>query len=303
MKHPYRCLLLTLPLLLLAFLASSQSINADCSNAQILCAKNPLVINELTGHGSLREASMESCFQNNFEETNSIWLKWRVAEAGSLSFTILPLNESDDIDFVLYRIKSFENCTIKEPIRCMAAGPSMGLENEPLSGCTGATGLRPSASSDSRPAGCTKDGDNFLRPIEMQANEHYALWINNYRSSGGVMVEWSGTGTFHSIPELCAPASGTAANQTLQSGNGIQFSEVFPNPATQTISINATSTDEQSGQLQLIGTDGQIASELPFALVAGTNTINLSIENLRAGVHFIKLRTKGETHLLRFIKH
>ncbi|MDO8336426.1 MAG: T9SS type A sorting domain-containing protein [Candidatus Saccharibacteria bacterium] len=266
----------------------------------MLCDKLPILINELTGPGDFSESSLGPCFRNEFQETNSIWLKWKVANAGSLAFTILPFNESDDIDFVLFRVKGLENCTFNESIRCMAAGPNLGDGSESFQGCTGATGLHHGIGGMDKSSGCSKHGLNFLRSIEMQSGEYYALFINNYRSSGGILIEWDGTGTFQSLPD-CSLSS-ASSSLVFNNDGGIQFSEPFPNPVTERVIITANSDEAHSGQLQIVGADGQLELTLPIALSVGANTLELPTESLRNGVHFIKIKINGKAHLLRFVK-
>ena len=303
MKQSYR---LQLPLFIFLQITCSvwgQSNYADCVSAQILCDKAPITLNELTGYGNFSENSLGTCFQNDFQETNSIWFKWKVANAGTLAFTILPLNEADDIDFVVYRIKGINNCPFKESVRCMAAGPILGTESEIYQGCTGATGLRAGAEGGNHPSGCPKDGKNFLMPIDMKVGEYYALFINNFRSTGGALIEWAGTGNFQPFQEQCVPQSSTLNSTALHSGGQLQFSEAFPNPATDRVSITALSDEEHNGQIQVIGSDGRLELSMPFTVSAGSNTIELPTETLRQGVHFVKLHADKETHLLRFVKH
>ena len=284
-------------------IVSGQSMYADCASARIVCDKNPIFITALYSPGSLPESSPGTCFQKDFVETNSIWLKWKTAEAGAIDFTILPLNETDDIDFVLYRLRDLDNCTLKETIRCMAAGPTLGNEAVDFQSCTGATGLRAGADGTHRSNGCPENDENFLSPVRLEAGEYYGLFINNFRSAGGIVVEWSGTATFQQISEKCSPPSGPSTSLTLDSGGQIQFSNAFPSPATNQVSITALSDKLYSGNLQVIGSDGQLEMTQSFTLSPGNNTLDLPTENLRLGVHFIKLRTNNETHVLRFVKH
>lgn len=303
MKQSFRVRISIYFLLQISWPIWGQPSFADCINAKMLCDKAPIVVNELSGFGSLSEPNLGACFRKDFTETNSIWLKWKVAEAGTLAFTILPINESDDIDFVLYRLKGADNCALKETVRCMAAGPNIGSESEFYLGCTGATGLRLGTNIGSQPSGCTKDGENFLSPIEMKEGEFYALFINNFRSAEGFLIEWSGSGSFQPTPEHCLPHSNISNFPVLHNDGHLVISEPFPNPTSDRVSIAAFSNEELQGELQIISSDGQLELTRAYSISVGNNSIELPVENLRTGVHFVKLRANGETHLLRFVKH
>jgi hypothetical protein len=302
MKQNFRISLILLSCIQVACSAWGQGDYADCDQAKLLCNKAPMVIPELGGFGNLQEFWSAPCFGKDFQETNSIWLRWKTAEAGTLSFTILPLNAEDDIDFALYWNKGLDHCNFFEPIRCMAAGPNLGGEGDLHQECTGATGLRAGSIGGSKSNGCTKYAENFLSPVDMKAGEYYTLFINNFRSSGGVLIEWGGTATFQAIPGQCTESSDLSQTTSLQNGDNIQFSEVFPNPTTDRINIRAFSSGVCDGQLQVLGTDGQLELSSPFALLAGNNLIEVSTEHLSAGAHFIRLQTNTESYLLRFIK-
>ena len=287
----------------LSCILSGQINYTDCVNAQVLCDKSPIFINSFSDYGNFQESFPGSCFRNDFVETNSVWLKWKVAESGSFDFTILPINADDDSDFVLYRLKGFDSCPLKEVVRCMAAGPILGNEDDYFQNCTGATGLRAGADRNSLSSGCPEDSENFLSPVEIKAGEYYAIFINNFHSTGGILIEWGGTGTFQQIPEKCSPLSGPSTSHTFHNSGHVEFSEAFPNPASNQVTITATSEHALSGQLQIIGPDGQLEFTKPFMLSPGGNVLDLPTANLRSGVHFIRLRTDDKIHVLRFVKH
>lgn len=171
---------------------------SDCPSASVLCDKSSFVVQSVTGAGSdITELNDAFCFSNgapgNFE-SNSTWFTWICATSGTLEFTLSPLNVSDDLDFVLYRLPNgVGNCQNKEIVRCMASGESFYP-----SPCMGPTGLRAGETDVSEDAGCSDAGDNaWLAPFNMVAGETYALCVNNFTTSGnGFNVEFGGTGTF-----------------------------------------------------------------------------------------------------------
>ncbi len=173
----------------------------DCSSAVVLCDKSAFAVDYVTGVGNNpNEIGNVSCSSAScpFTESSSTWYKWTCKDAGTLTFTITPLNPVDDIDFVLYELPNgIDNCSNKRDLRCMASGENVG---EPVNNwirCTGATGLRDGERDNGETCGCQSGDNNFVAPINMEAGKSYALVINNFSNSGaGFTIEFGGTGTF-----------------------------------------------------------------------------------------------------------
>lgn len=176
----------------------------DCPTASILCDKSPFVVKAVTGAGlNIKEADDALCFTNGLGgisnvEMNSTWYAWTCDKSGTLSFTLKPLKEDDDIDFVVYELPNgVENCTGKIVLRCMAAGDNPS--SYPNSPCMGPTGLSLTSTDISETAGCDPSGskDNFVKALDMVSGKSYAIMINNFTSTGtGFSMEFGGTGTF-----------------------------------------------------------------------------------------------------------
>ena len=171
---------------------------SDCPQASILCDKSSFVVQKVTGAGqNISELTDATCFSNGAPgnyETNSTWFVWTCSKSGTLEFALTPLNVSDDLDYVLYRLPNgLGNCQGKQVVRCNAAG-----DNNYPSPCMGPTGLRGGDSDISEDAGCTDSGDDaWLSPFGMVAGESYALVINNFTSTGnGFNLEFGGSGEF-----------------------------------------------------------------------------------------------------------
>lgn len=171
---------------------------SDCPQAAILCDKSSFVVQSVTGAGSnISELNDAACFANgapsNFE-SNSTWFVWTCSQSGTLEFTLTPLNITDDLDFVIYRLPNgIGNCQGKEVVRCMASGDF----NYP-SNCMGPTGLMAGDPDISEDAGCQQaDDDAWLAPLDMVAGQTYALAVNNFTSTGnGFSIEFGGSGQF-----------------------------------------------------------------------------------------------------------
>ncbi|MEM9990885.1 MAG: gliding motility-associated C-terminal domain-containing protein [Bacteroidota bacterium] len=173
--------------------------NSDCPTAVVLCDTEPFVVQAVTGAGlDTREMDDASCFSgpaaNIDTESNSTWFTWVCDESGTLEFSLSPLSEEDDLDFVVYELPNgLTDCSGKRILRCMASGDFVYPSR-----CMGTTGLRAGSTDDSENANCLgADDDNYLRPIRMRAGVAYALVVNNFTSSGnGFAIEFGGTGTF-----------------------------------------------------------------------------------------------------------
>jgi hypothetical protein len=183
-------------LLLLLANIHAQS-NADCGAAFDVCKKGLYQFATPRGIGKdVIEADMMSCFiggdNNGQAEENSTWIKFEIAETGSLAFTITPYVQSDDIDFVVFRLPANGDCNKKMVVRCMAAGDAP--YNAALSNCLGQTGLRDGELDSSENAGCGDQGDNaWLAPLKAVKGEKYVLLVSNVTAPHGWSINFTGT--------------------------------------------------------------------------------------------------------------
>ncbi len=108
----------------------TQDPSSDCGTAVVLCDKDPFTVDFVVGAGNNpNEIGNVSCnsFSCQIQEANSAWYKWTCEDPGTLTFTLTPLNSSDDLDFVLYELPNgVNNCSDRNDIRCMASGENVG---------------------------------------------------------------------------------------------------------------------------------------------------------------------------------
>lgn len=169
---------------------------SDCSSAVVLCDKSSFTVPSVTGAGrNRRELPSGICLQ---EESSSAWYKWTCDKPGTLTFTLTPVNPGDDLDFAVFQLPfGVDDCAVKTPYRCMASGEDVGASFSMWAKCSGATGLRNTASDIVEQPGCQEGNDNFLAALKMEAGVSYALLVNNYHNTGnGFSIEFGGTGTF-----------------------------------------------------------------------------------------------------------
>ena len=198
------------------------NISGDCPTAIPLCDKRPFNVPAVAGPGTdPSELDQAMCFSGVGSESNSTWYAFTAANNGTLEFRLTPNNPGDDLDFVVYRLPNgMGNCDGKIIERCMAAGDFTA--NSP---CMGPTGLNAASTGIEHGPGClVPDDNNFLRYLDVQAGNTYALVVNNFTSSGnGFQVEWGGT------VEFTGPTAAIGTDEPddlICLGDTIRFSDV-----------------------------------------------------------------------------
>lgn len=279
-----------------------QSDPADCSNAYILCNKDAVTITALPGAGSnTSETQANGCLNQAFLETNSVWFRWTVASGGMLEFIIMPLDEQDDIDFVLYQLTALPgNCNEKKAIRCMRSGRNLGEDDGQDALCTGATGLRAGEKKVSESTGCKADAGNFLAALPTIADESYILFVNNYRSANGFMLEFSGDCTFQKVSGSCFNSTSAALENF--GDKVISVSAVYPNPALDQAQISLRSSNAFTGALVLTDVNGRVLESRTISVLTGDNNFEIPVLGLHHGVYFVKIRIDDRVYLSRFYK-
>ena len=202
--------------------------SGDCEPGVILCDKSPFSVALVSGSGNQpNELFGLDCVDpgqcsGGVSEFASSWYKWTCEQSGTLSFSIDPLNPSDDIDFVIFELPNgINDCSNKIPLRCMFSGENVGAPLEEWQACTGSTGLALTDPDDTEACGCQPGDNNFAVAINMVAGRSYALVIMNFSESGnGFSIEWGGTGTF-----LGPTADYTTAPNELCVGEEISFTD------------------------------------------------------------------------------
>ncbi|MEL6639098.1 MAG: gliding motility-associated C-terminal domain-containing protein [Bacteroidota bacterium] len=176
--------------------------SGDCPTAVLLCDKSSFAVEFLIGGGDdPTEIQGASCLRDcggTTLESGSTWYKWTCKDPGSLSFTLVPSNPQDDLDFVVYELTNgIDNCSGRTELRCMASGENTGAPLDEWEPCTGATGLSLGDQDTGEVCGCQPGNNNFAQAIDMQAGRSYALVINNFSpSNNGFTISFGGTGTF-----------------------------------------------------------------------------------------------------------
>lgn len=290
-----RKMLLSSCFILLSYLSFSQSQNIDCENAIYICDKEKITIESLEGFGNVKDdLNGLTCNDGVFKEKNTIWFKWKVDKPGNLMFNIIPLKDGDDIDFVVFKVDDDSDaCQTMENVRCMASGQNLGREEQ--SKCVGMTGLRNLSTDISEDQGCHGEDDNFLAPLQTEKGETYLLFINNYSSTTGFELEFTGKSNFSN--EKCE------IKETIEGKeHSLSIGEVFPNPTQEFINITLESPKQTEASFTIIDIYGKRITSKKEELLEGKQQTKIDVKNLSAGTYFITISTGEESVQRKFIK-
>lgn len=211
---------------------------ADCGGAAYLCSNNPVSVGVLSGGGlNTDEPEASSCMEvPGADEGNSSWFTFTCGTPGALVFDITPVNQNDDIDFMVFQLSGTNPCGTRTVVRCNASA---------FINPTGAVGLNLTDTDVSEMPGVNPGNNSYCQFINMTAGTSYAILVNNFSTSGGFTLSFGtgpGTGTFlgpnpviNAVPTtICAGESVTfdALNSTNVSANGYSWN--FNNGGTPT---------------------------------------------------------------------
>jgi gliding motility-associated-like protein len=159
----------------------------DCNRATIICNNAPFVNQTFFGAGVDRDEADDSCLgEGNIgtSESQSTWYSWVAVSDCKFTFTLTPLNPSDDIDFAVYELPNgINDCSNKKVLRCNATAPP----------CAGPTGLNLTSTDLTENFNCNAGEDGFCKYIDMEAGKAYTICINNFTNTGiGFSMDWGG---------------------------------------------------------------------------------------------------------------
>lgn len=275
----------------------SQSKNQNCSEALGLCNRNPVSIQNIDNNIS-NQKLITNCYNKNFPTDHMKWFKWKIKNSGNLSFTILPLDGNDDIDFILYEANDINNCNNLKEIRCVASGRNLGENNE--NDCTGATGLNDKISESSIRNGC-QGNNKFAKSIAAEIGVTYFLAVNNFKSEKGFILTFTGNAEFDNSISECIDIN--TNNDIADLKNGYSVSNPYPNPTSNDVFIDINSPSASNCNVYLINAFGEIIDNQFVNLSSGSNQVKFNMNRYTSGVYFIKTRfSDGSLHLSKIIK-
>jgi len=193
----------------------NSAINADCTGAEFICSKKEKKITLPGLSGLVTDLEYDNtCNPNGYGEVNSHWINFEIAKEGKLVFTISPVDEWRDIDFVVYKVVDSSDCFTKIPVRCMWSGGG---------DCNGPTGLDINESDEYEYGGCSEDQNSFLAPLDCAVGDKYYLAIYAGEGLQTINLEWCGNALMSCDTVACGPLA-------VDENNVARKLSVFPNP-------------------------------------------------------------------------
>jgi hypothetical protein len=258
----------------------------DCNTAIELCGNSPFHINPDSGEGLPDVGISSTCVMQEF---TSMWIKWNVLEEGIITFNLIPDSVEQDIDFVVFQTENFEDCTNKNPIRCMASGANIGQPPEQWANCSGPTGLYIDETDTVEPPGCTPAQNNFLAPIEAFTGDQYVMLVNVFSdTASGYTLSFGGTAILDCIT-LSAHPDDIKPQSTF---------EVFPTFSTGTIFISMAVDKQSDTYLNIYNISGQMVYANDHLM--GT-ILQVDLYHLPPGEYFVVLRSNNSSMTKKFL--
>jgi hypothetical protein len=116
----------------------------------------------------------------------------------------------------------------------------------------------------------------------------------NYSAEKSITLTWDGIAT--------CPESGN--NREVATAVASNVSQIYPNPATDTFSLDLSTTLGSEVSLTIYAINGAVVKTSKVQLVEGFNTVSEDVSNLVEGIYFVKLynATNNETIVRKLVK-
>ncbi|MEM9546237.1 MAG: T9SS type A sorting domain-containing protein [Bacteroidota bacterium] len=257
----------------------SQSFPSDCKEAYTLCKLGDYHFSNIQGIGSDDDLHLE---RSQITETNSIWLQFTVEQAGDLEFVLVPDNQEDDIDFVLYE---GDKCHSKTPLRVMTSGQIFG--DAEFQECVGHTGLRFNSTDTKEGDGCFDADDNFLKPATLQSGNRYYLFVNNFDSAKGFSI-------------LLSSDNGLTLKDNCKNDLSEVDINAYPIPAMELLTISSETQFNAPVAIIIFDASGKVAFKNTYKNMIAPKQIDVS--NFPSGEYYIRMVSDGYKGLKSIIK-
>lgn len=152
-----------------------------CGNGEIGFQPNGIGADDFATAGN----NPPSC---GFDESQSLWLRFKIKEAGTLGFDLIPEDltgdDRDDYDFALYG-PNVDCSSLGSDIRCSSTNPQQAnVQAE--------TGMNETESDISEGPGTA--GNGYIHWLDnVQVGDVYYLLIDNFDQDQGFTLQWTGT--------------------------------------------------------------------------------------------------------------
>jgi len=154
---------------------------ADCDSALLIKARGRIgPIKPVGGFGNNLDISGNSKKSKYYfsQEHNTAWFKFTAPKNGNFTFEIIPLNQHDDYDFLLFEVDSFTTCP---QIRSRKINPVRTNIARYDTTINGKTGLNMLSNSPFAPPG---PGDSYSKALEVNKGQNYYLVVDNSFKQG-----------------------------------------------------------------------------------------------------------------------
>ncbi|MCR4737503.1 MAG: T9SS type A sorting domain-containing protein [Bacteroidales bacterium] len=105
-------------------------------------------------------------------------------------------------------------------------------------------------------------------------------------------------GVYNNVEEI---KQGLWIDPTGIADNTLEGMKLYPNPATDNLSVAISSNEHASADLSIVNLMGQVVYSENVALNEGNNLLNVSVSNLTPGVYMINIRTNKGTSTQKLI--
>ncbi|MFT4062380.1 MAG: gliding motility-associated C-terminal domain-containing protein [Edaphocola sp.] len=202
----------------------------DACNALVICGNGFTSPYSYQGYGQTDDLPNTPCGAG---ESNSVWLRLNIITAGTIVFTISPLDLQDDYDWAVLNVtgQSCSNLPYSSVIRC-----NFNNNVNPTS-TSGITGLNMTSTATTTQSGTS--GQNFLRWIDAAAGDSYLIMINNFghdvsgnNLGSGFTIDFTGsTAVFNdqqapSIDSITDGICGSASTMVLKLSEQVKCSSI-----------------------------------------------------------------------------
>lgn len=174
----------------------------DCVNAISVCG-NGVFESNANGAGAIQEVVGCASIENN-----SIWLKVKIVQSGTLGFTLIPNNTSLVVDYDFWVYGPNVSCgTLGNPIRCNTTNPlaAGSLNNH--------TGMDNSTTDTQTGPGAI--GTGYVAMLNVTVGESYYIIIDRPVGNDGFKLEWSGTANAGTGAFPVAPTANTISDVSI----------------------------------------------------------------------------------------
>ncbi len=218
----------------------------DCATAYSPCGESPFYFEILMGIGTSEPEIDTTCVLG---EMNSTWITWTVIQGGILTFVLTPDSVWQDLDFLVYKFNTDNNCKNKELVRCMASGENISMPPDQWEICMGPTGLAVGEIDTEEFAGCSSTDNNFLAPIETNQGDSYVMLVNDFTNIGmGFTLSFGGNAKLDCI---------TVPIIELEENSFSSF-KLYPSVSSGILFIELTNEKLLDAQLSIFNMRGQL---------------------------------------------